>query len=117
MVLLTEGLNRVRDLIATDLEKGELGTGGTSPTSADTDLETADANTIANLSITKSDRQINAAYVLVSTSGSTATYKEFKAYSDTASKDYDRIVFTGVSFTSGGTEDINVTKRYFIAGA
>lgn len=116
MTLLIEGLNRIRDLIATDLEKGEMGTGGTAPTTNDTDLETADSNTIATLAITKSDRQVNAAYVLLSTEGTTTTYKEFKSYNDTNSVDYDRIVFTGISFTTNGTEDINITKRYFVSG-
>jgi len=27
---------------------------------------------------------------------------------------YDRIVFTGIDFVNGGSEDIIVTKKYFI---
>lgn len=112
--MLKTGLNRVRDLVAADIDRGELGTSGTAPKSTDTDLGTADANSIATLSITKADKQVNANYTLVSTSGSTGTYKEYKNYNNSTSSNYDRIVFTGIGFTTNGTEDLKVTKRYFI---
>ena len=49
IVLLNEGLNQVRDLIAADIDKGQLGTGGTASAESDTSLETADATTLLAL--------------------------------------------------------------------
>jgi len=114
MTMLNIGLNRIRDLVVGDLQKGQLGTDGTASKPSDTDLGSADANAINNLALTTSDKQVNASYVLYSTEGTTTTYKEYKNYNDDDSKNFDRIVFTGISFTTDGTEDIHVTKRYFM---
>jgi len=51
---------------------------------------------------------------LPSTSGTTGTYTEYKNHS--GSTDFDRIVFTGISFTKNGVEEIAVVKKYFFRG-
>lgn len=115
MTLLNLGLNRTRDLIYDDIDKGQLGEGGTTSAATDTSLETEDATTLLALeSKTKVDRMITFTYRLPSTGGSTTTYKEFELQESATPTHYDRVVFTGVSFTSGGTEDIIISKRYFI---
>ena len=117
MVVLNEGTNRIKDLVTDDINKGQLGSGGTAPTSSDTDLETADATTLLTLDLkTKTDKATKFDYILPSTGGTTTTYKEFKLNSSSSSTDYDRIVFTGISFTNNGNEDLNITKIYNFLG-
>ena len=115
MTLTLEGLNRIRDMIYADIDKGQLGTGGTASAESDTSLETADATTLLTLSSkTTATKLIKFDFTLPSTGGTTTTYKEFELQKSATPVDYDRIVFTGVSFTNGGTEDLIVSKRYFI---
>ena len=115
MTLLIEGINRIRDLIYDDLDKGQLGTGGTLSLESDTGLETADATTLLAVSSkSKSDKTIKIDYTLSSTGGTTTTYKEFELQESTTPTNYDRIVFTGISFVNAGTVDLIISKRYFI---
>ena len=115
MTLLLEGINRIRDLIYDDIDKGQLGTGGTASLESDTGLETADATTLLAVSSkSKSTKTIKIDYTLPSTGGTSTTYKEFELQESATPTNYDRIVFTGRSFTSGGTEDLIVSKKYFI---
>lgn len=115
MVMLNVGLNRIRDLISTDIDKGQLGTGSTVASSTNTALVSAESTTLLALDgITTSDRAIKFDYVLPSTGGTSTTYREFELQSSATPYHYDRIVFTGISFTKDGTEDINITKVYFI---
>lgn len=117
MTLLKAGLNRIRDLIYDDVDKGQLGTDGTASSESDTALAAEDSNTLLTLgSKTKSDKMIKFNYTLLSTQGTTATYKEFELQESTTPTHYDRIVFTGISFTNNGTEDIIISKKYFIRG-
>ena len=115
MTLTREGLNRIRDLIFDDIDKGQLGTGGTASLESDTSLETPDATTLLAVSNkTKSDKTIKIDYTLLATGGTTTTYKEFELQESATPTNYERIVFTGRSFISGGTEDLIISKKYFI---
>ena len=115
MTMLIEGLNKIRDMIYDDIDKGQLGTGGTASAETDTGLETEDAATLLDLNAkTTSDKMIKFDYILLSTQGTTTTYKEFELQESTTPTNYDRIVFTGLSFTNNGTEDIIISKKYFI---
>jgi hypothetical protein len=114
MVILNEGLNRIRDLIDTDITKGTLGTSGTAAAVTDTDLIAKDVSTEFTVTKQVSDKQIQFDYGLNSTSGTSTTYREFKLHN--ASYDYDRIVFTGIAWTKNGSEEISITKKYFIKG-
>jgi hypothetical protein len=110
-MITDEGLNRIRDLIATDFEKGQLGTGTNAVTTSDTDLQTKKAGTDIDLEIATTDRQITVTYTNPST-GTLDTYTEYKTFNDASSYDYDRIVFTGVAQTT--SEDLIIIKRYFM---
>jgi len=114
MVMTSEGLNRIRNLISTDITHGTMGTDGTTPTINDTDLIAEDATTEETVTATTTDRQVQFSYELVSTDGTTSTYREFKLNS--AATDFDRIVFTGISWTKNGAENISITKKYFFRG-
>lgn len=117
MTIINSGLNRIRDLTHDDIDKGQLGTGGTASSESDTTLETEDANSLLALNLkTKSDKQIKFDYKLLSTQGTTGTYKEFELQESATPTHYDRIVFTGVAFTNNGTEDIIISKKYFYKG-
>lgn len=114
MTILLEGLNRIRDLINTDIDRGQLGTGTNASTEEDTALQTPVATTLLTLTKTVASKQVNFSYLLPSTGGTTATYTEFELRQNTTPVNFDRIVFTGISFTTGGTEELSVIKRYFI---
>jgi len=115
MTLLKEGLNKIRDLINADVDYGQLGTGTTASTENDTGLETEDATTLLALSgSTVADQIIKFTYTLPNTGGTSTTYTEFELQESSAPTNYDRIVFTGIAFVSSGSEDIIITKKYFI---
>ena len=115
MTMLNEGLNKIRDLINADIDKGQLGTGTTASTPTDTALETPDASTLLTLSSqTVADKMIKFIYTLPNTGGTTTTYSEFELQESATPTNFDRIVFTGIAFTSGGSEDVIITKKYFI---
>lgn len=115
MTMLLEGINKVRDLIYDDIDKGQLGEGGTASNESDTGLETADATTLLALdSKSKTSKTIKFDYVLPSTGGSSTTYKEFELQESTTPTNYDRVVFTGVAFVNNGTENLIISKKYFI---
>lgn len=113
MTLLIEGLNRIRDLVKDDIDRGQLGTGTNASNENDTNLQTPDTTTVLSLTKTTSEKQVNFTFALPSTGGTTATYTEFELRKDATPVNYDRIVFTGISFTLNGTEEISVVKRYF----
>ena len=113
MVILNEGLNRVRDLVNGDVDKGQLGTGGTAAVATDTGLLIPDSTTLLVTTNTTSDKTIKFDYSLPSTGGTTATYKEFELQQSGNPYNYDRTVITGISFVKGGTEDLNISKKYF----
>jgi len=113
MVLTDEGLNVVRDLVYDDVQDGELGSGGSAVTASDTGLQTPDTDTILTLTKKpKTDKQLQFDYLLPSTGGNTATYREYTILNGDADN-YDRVVFTGVAWVKNGTQDLNITKRYF----
>lgn len=99
-------------MISTDILSLTLGTGTTAATAADTDLETIDTDSAKTVTKTSTDRQIKFDYQLLSTEGSDGTYTEMKLHN--ASNDYDRVVFEGIEWTENGTDELFITKRYFI---
>ena len=107
-------MNRIRDLISNDIDKGQLGTGTTIATENDTTLKTEVASTLLTVTKSTADKQINFTYTLTSAGGASGTYTEFELQKSATPVHFDRIVFTGVSFTLNGTEDVSVIKRYFI---
>lgn len=115
MVMTNEGLNAIRDLINTNVDKGQLGTGTTRASEQDTDLETKKASTDLTLdSKTTLDKQITFTYKRAATDPND-TYTEFKLYDSSNSNDYDRIIFTGVTTTNA--KELFIIKRYFIRNA
>ena len=114
MTILLEGLNRIRDMINADIDKGQLGTGTNASTEEDTGLQTEDSTSLKTTTNSVASKQINFTYTLATTEGTTGTYTEFELQKSATPVNYDRVVFTGISFTKNGSEEISVVKRYFI---
>ena len=121
MTMLLEALNRLRDLISTDITRGQLGTGTDASNENDTELQYRSTATLLALdNITTASKTVKFDYVLNAPTGPTATFTEFELARTSGTAiltNYDRIVFTGLSYTPNGTEDINISKKYFIKGA
>jgi hypothetical protein len=118
MVVLDEGMSRIRSLIYTDINKGEVGTSGTAATTSDTDLLAPLTATLFTLD-TKSvgTKSLKFDYVLPSTYTATTTVKEFKLNASDADVDYDRIVYVGIDWDDSETKQLRITKIYYLNSA
>jgi len=114
MVLTNEGLNAIRDLISADIDKGQMGTGTAVALASNTALQTPESNSLLTITKTTTDRQVSFNYTLGSTQGTSVTYTEYELQESSTPTNYDRIVFTGLPFTKDGSEDLIISKRYFI---
>jgi len=85
---------------------------GTTASATDTDLVDTDSDSTIAITSTLTDKQIKFDYELLSTEGTTGTYREMKLHN--GSYDYDRVVFTGVDWIKNGSAEISISKRYFI---
>ena len=80
MTITNTAKNRIRDLIADDISTGALGTGTTSPSSTDTDLEAKETATEKSVTVTTGEQQLNVKYILSTTEGNGKDYTEFGVY-------------------------------------
>ena len=110
MTILTQGINRVRDLHYDDMDTGILGTAGEVVVTSQTDLQSPVSATETTLTKTQSDKSNTAEYKLQSTVGVGNTYREFALYnaSDLA---FNRYVFTGLGHTSA--DEIIIKNTWF----
>ena len=97
MVLLNDGKNRIRDLIDSDLNNGQWGTGTTAATPDDTGLETPVAATAKAVTTTLTDKQITIDHNLPSTDGNGNTLSEFIIDQNSGTDTLLRNVVTGLS--------------------
>ncbi len=93
-------LQRTRDLINTDLENGEAGTGTTLPTTADTGLETPVAASENALTSTTSGQSLQTTLVVLSTQANGNTLSEYVDFVNAGSTILNRIVVTGIAKTA-----------------
>lgn len=109
MTILNEGLNKVRDLVDDDLDKGQAGTGTTAPTASDTGLETPVVATLASLTgTTKKDKAIQTEYEIDSVTGNGNNLSEYEIrFTDGTS--LNRVVHASVSKTSDDEMDYLTT--------
>lgn len=111
MVILLEGLNRIRDLHGDDMTSFKMGTDGTAAAESQTGLQSGVAASELSVTITPAEKANTLSYTLPSTTGTGSTYREGGARNDANSVDYDRIPWTGVAHTSAN--DIVVKKLYY----
>lgn len=76
MVMLNEGLNRVRDLFTADLISVTLGTGTATVSATGTGLEHPVNDSTGTVSTEKRDRQVTASYTLPSTTSIGTVFSE-----------------------------------------
>jgi len=93
-------LQRDRDRVNSDLQKGQAGTGTTLPTTTDTGLETAVADTSNTLTTTTSGQSLQTTNVILSTQGNGSTLTEYVDFVNAGSTLQQRIVVTGIAKTS-----------------
>ncbi len=93
-------LQRTRDLIDTDLENGQAGTGTTLPTTTDTALETPIANTENALTSTTSGQSVQTTLVILSAQGNSSTLTEYVDFVNAGTTILNRIVVTGIAKTA-----------------
>jgi len=111
MVMLQNGLNRIRDLHATDIDYAWMGTSGTAAAESQTGLI---APVVASKVVTtyvSTDKQNVFNYTLVSTSGTGQTYREFAIMHASGTIEQSRVTFTGLEHTEA--DDIVVRQTIF----
>lgn len=111
MTFTNAGKNRVRDLVDADLNHGQLGSGTTAPTYADTALSSATTGTSTAITTQTSDKQIVVDYSLPSTSAQGSTMSEFGLFNSSNTM-FARFVFA--SLTHSSTEEWQFSTRLFI---
>lgn len=78
MMILNQGLNRMRDLMSADMDYGQAGTDSTLPIESQTTLQAAVAATKLALTVETSDKVIKTTHVIPSTVGNSNTYVEWE---------------------------------------
>ena len=111
MTITNTAKNRIRDLIADDISTGALGTGTTSPTVNDTDLENKDTSTENSVTIVTGDRIVNVNYLLDSITGNGNDYTEFAVYFSDGTL-LDRVIFP--SFSKTDSTELHITDIIII---
>ena len=83
MVILVEGIQKVRDLVNTNLTKGQNGTGTSTTTENDTGLDIAVGATLKTLTKNVSGNLLTATHTLLTTDGNGLSFTEFEQQFDT----------------------------------
>ena len=112
MVILNEGLNRIRDLINSDVEDALAGTDGTPPTEANTGLVAPIAATEADVTTTVVDKSLQVSHTIPSTTATGNTFKEWSTRGNSEATDYNRAVTAGVSHTAN--DDVTRITTWFL---
>lgn len=106
-----DGANRIRDLVDSDLNEGQVGTGDTAPLLTDTALENATSGTNKSLTTTKTDRQISVSYTLPSTDGNGNTFSEYGIDFNSGNTLLNRVIYNSISKTAN--ESLTHITRFF----
>lgn len=99
MVLLNEGLNKIKDLMNDNVDECDWGTGTTAATVTDTGLETEISGVEVTTTNSTADKTVQLTGVLVSTAGNSNTVSE-NVFRFSDGTDLLRNTFTGVSKTA-----------------
>ncbi len=111
MVVINNGKNRIRDLIANDVDTGAMGTDGTDVEVTDTDLRAKDNTTIASATVTTGNKIVNVEHVLLSTLGNGTTFKEYATYMNGGTVPLNIVVYPDFLKTSSVEARITSTVR------
>jgi len=108
MVLLTQGINRFRDLIYTDLKDGILGSSGTEVYVTDTTIGTVIAGTTHTLTKTKFNKGLKLDFITDVGDGSGSSAREFVT-TDSTDAVVSRAVFPQVDIIAA--TQVSVTTQ------
>lgn len=97
MVLLNNGLNRIRDLFDDDVYKCQAGTGTTAAKITDTSLETADSNTLLTPTTSTASQALQITHTISTAIGNGTAYSEQQIQLESGSTSFNRIVHTALS--------------------
>jgi len=112
MVLINEGLNRVRDLVDNDIFKGQAGTDTTAPSESDTGLNSAVAATLLVVSTSVADKTLKVSHVIDSSTATGNTFSEWEVQLNSGGESLNRSVTAGVAHTSSD-ELTKITTFFF----
>ena|SRR3990167_11431553 len=113
MVLLSSGMNKVRDLINTNLTKGQCGTGTSTATEEDSGLEQEVGATLKTLINNVADRLLTTSFTLSTTDGNGLSFTEFENQFSTG-ESLLRIRHTPIS--KDNTKELTYIVTYSLEG-
>ena len=113
MVILSEGLNKIRELINTALTIGQCGTGTSVTTEEDTGLDQAVGATQKTLSNNTSDNLLTTSFILATTDGNGLSLTEFENQFTTG-ESLSRIRHTPIS--KDNTKELTYLITYSLEG-
>lgn len=112
MVILQEGLNRIRDLHSIDTTECWMGTSGSAVVESQTGLQSGVSVSKQTITITAADKVNTFEYILPSTAGTSTIYRESGLIGGTAgTADCNRNTFTGEEHTEN--DDIIIKQTIF----
>ena len=110
-MILNQGINRVRDLLASDIGSGQSGSSGTAPTITDVALGSA-IGSKTDAQIETSDKLITVTHTILSTEGNGSTHREHGVYVSGDTLLLERVVHNDVAKTSN--EEITYVKSFYL---
>ena len=113
MVILVEGMNKIRDLINTNLTKGQCGTGTSTATEEDTELDEAVGATLKTLSNNVADKLLTTSFTLNTADGNGLSLTEFENQFSTG-ESLARIRHTPIS--KDNTKELTYILTYELVG-
>ena len=111
MVILISGLNKFRDLVNTNLTKGQAGTGTSTTTPEDTGLDESVGDTLKTLTNNVSDRLLTTSFSLSTTVANGLSLTEFENQFSTG-ESMIRIRHTPISKDNVTTLEYVVTYEF-----
>ena len=109
--MLSEGLNRVRDLVNADITHAQAGTDNTLPSENDTGLydEVTSSLTTTTNSVSSNPATINVEHIITSAAAVGETLKEWELRLNSNAESFNRTVTAGFTKTSTQETTRNVT--------
>lgn len=113
MVVLEEGLNKIRDLVNTNLTKGQNGTGTSTTSPTDTGLEVSVAATLKSLVNNTSNKLLTTTHTLLTTDGNDLSFTEFE---NQFSSGESSIRIRHTPLTKDNTKELRFITTYEFSG-
>ena len=113
-MIVNEGMNKIRDLLNTNLTKGQNGTGTSTVSEGDTGLDVAVGSTLKTLTTNLGDRVLTTTHILNTTEGNGLSLTEFENQFDTG-ESLIRIRHTPI--TKDNTKELTFITTLEIAGS